>query len=84
MAAKLEVEVCQREKRNLLNDSLKPYDESEGSYHTPSAEYLEEVEKALKLVFLNLNLAIHNEDSVAQRFHYLVLAKSLAEKLVNR
>lgn len=84
MAAKLEVDVCQREKRKLLNDSLKPNDESEGSYHTPAVKYSEEVEKALKLVFLNLNLAIHNEDSIAQRFHHLEHAKSLAEKLVNR
>lgn len=77
MAAKLEVEVCQR-------DSLKPYDKSEGSYHSQAVENLEEVVKAYKLVFLHLNLAIHNEDNVTKRFHHLEHAKSLAEKLVNR
>lgn len=93
MAAKLEVDICQREKSKLLNNNSKSYDESEGSdhacvsldwLHTEAVENSEELEKAYKDVFFHLNLAIHNEDDLAKRFLYLEHAKSLANKLVNR
>ncbi|KAL1555083.1 Mismatch repair protein msh3 [Salvia divinorum] len=93
MAAKLEVEVWERERSKTLHNSSKSYDKSEDSdhacvpldwLHTQAVENSEEVEKAYKDIFFHLNLAIHNGDGVAKRLHNLEHAKSLADKLINR
>ncbi|XP_047941935.1 DNA mismatch repair protein MSH3 isoform X3 [Salvia hispanica] len=93
MAAKLEVEVCERESSKSLHNSSKSHDKSEDSdhacvpmdwLHTQADENSEEVEKAYKDIFFHLNLAIQNEDGAVKRLHNLEHAKSLADKLVNR
>lgn len=87
MAARLEAEVCQRERSKLLKNSSKSYDKSEVSEdcsHAPAVDSSEQVAKSYKDLFFHLNLAIHKEDDVAKRFHNLKHAKSLADKLVNR
>lgn len=93
MAAKLEEEVCERERSKSLYNSSKSHDKSEDSahacvpldwLHTQAVENSEEVEKAYKDIFSHLNLAIHNEDGAVKRLHNLEHAKSLAGKLINR
>lgn len=93
MAARLEAEVCQRERSKFPKNSSKSYDKSDVSedacvfvdcLHAPAVESSEQVVKSYKDLFFHLNLAIHNEDDVAKRFHNLKHAKSLADKLVNR
>ncbi|KAG6413954.1 hypothetical protein SASPL_126670 [Salvia splendens] len=93
MAAKLEVEVCERERSKSLHNSSKSHDKSEDSdhacvpmdwLHTQAVENSDELEKAYKDIFFHLKLAIHNEDGAVKRLHNLEHAKSLADKLVNR
>ncbi|KAK6155738.1 hypothetical protein DH2020_009986 [Rehmannia glutinosa] len=93
MAARLEVEVCKRDKNKLSMNCSMPIDKSEDAeevaylppnrLQTSAIETLEEVEKAYRDLFFYLNLALHNED-VAKRFNSLKHAKSLANKLLYR
>lgn len=93
MAARLEVEVCERERNKLLTNYSMPDDKSENAeedacvpsdcLRTAAFENLEEVEKAYRDLFFHLSLAIHREEEIAKRFNNLKHAKNLANKLVN-
>ncbi|XP_011076184.1 DNA mismatch repair protein MSH3 [Sesamum indicum] len=94
MAARLEAEVCKKEKMKFLMNCAMPNDKSENAkedayipmdcLRTAGTRNLEEIEKAYRDLFFHLNLAFHEEEDAAKRLCSLKLAKSLAGKLLNR
>ncbi|KAL0304249.1 UNVERIFIED_CONTAM: DNA mismatch repair protein MSH3 [Sesamum radiatum] len=94
MAARLEAEVCKREKMKSLMNCAMPNDKSENAkedayipvdcLRTAGTQNLEEVEKPYQDLFFHLNLAFHEEEDAAKRLCNLKFAKSLAGKLLNR
>ncbi|GFP82204.1 DNA mismatch repair protein msh3 [Phtheirospermum japonicum] len=77
MAAKLEAEVCKREKNKLLSNCSMSYNKSE------HAETLEKVDEAYRELFFYLNLALNDAEASEKRFDSLKHAKSLAIGLAN-
>ncbi|KAL7146352.1 hypothetical protein ABFS83_06G034900 [Erythranthe nasuta] len=77
MAARLEAEVCKRDKNKVSTNC---------SMHNSEPEDADvgEVEKAYRDLFFHLNLSLNEEDDDARRFDNLKHAKTLAQKLVNR
>ncbi|KAK4431505.1 DNA mismatch repair protein MSH3 [Sesamum alatum] len=90
MAARLEAEVCKREKMKfLMNCSIPNDDKSEDAYIpvdcSPTAGTGNlEVDEAYRDLFFHLNLAFHEEEDAVKRWCSLKRAKNLADKLLNR